>query len=62
MLGDFLLETNQPQKALEAFERSLIDSPNRLNGLAGAARAAELAGDRDKARTYYVAIAKLLQR
>jgi tetratricopeptide (TPR) repeat protein len=60
MLGEFLLETNQPQKALDAYERSLKDSPNRLNGLSGAARAAQLIGDREKARTYYVSIAKLL--
>ena len=61
MLGDFLLETNQPQKALDAYERSLKDSPNRLNGLSGAARAAQLAGDREKARAYYVQVAKLLE-
>jgi hypothetical protein len=60
MLGDFLLEVNQPRKALDAYERSLKDSPNRLNGLSGAARAAQLAGDREKARGYYVQVAKLL--
>ena len=62
MLGDFLLEMNRPQKALEAYERSLKDSPNRLNGLSGAARASQLAGDRDKARTYYLQVAKLIER
>ncbi len=61
MLGDLLLELNQPAKALEAYERSLQDSPNRLNGLSGAARAAQLAGDRAKARQYYVAVAKLFE-
>ncbi len=60
MLGEFLLETNQPQKALDAYERSLKDSPNRLNGLSGAARAAQLTGDREKARMYYISVAKLL--
>lgn len=59
MLGDLLLDLNQPVNALEAFERSLKDSPNRLNGLSGAARAAQLAGDRDKARSYYSQVAKL---
>ena len=59
MLGDLLLETNQPQKALDAYERSLKDSPNRLNGLSGAARAAQLSGHREKARDYYVPVAKL---
>jgi len=62
MLGEFLLEMNRPQKALEAYERLLKDSPNRLNGLSGAARAAQLAGDREKARSYYVQVAKLLER
>ena len=62
MLGELLLEMNQPQKALDAYERSLKDSPNRLNGLSGAARAAQLAGDREKARAYYVKVAKLLER
>lgn len=60
MLGDVLLETNQPQKALEAYARSLKDSPNRLNSLSGAAGAAQLIGDRDKARIYYANVAKLL--
>ena len=60
MLGDFLLASNKPQQALEAFERSLKDSPGRLNGLSGAARAAQLAGDREKARGYYMQVAKLL--
>ena len=60
MLGDFLLATNRPQPALEAFERSLKDSPGRLNGLSGAAHAAQLAGDREKARGYFVQIAKLI--
>jgi uncharacterized protein HemY len=31
-----------------------------LNGLSGAAHAAQLAGDREKARTYFVQVAKLL--
>ena len=60
ILGDLLLSSNQPDKALEAYERSLKDSPNRLNGLSGAARAAQLAGDRSKAHAYYVQVAKLL--
>jgi len=60
MLGDFLLETNQPLKALDAYERSLKDSPNRLNGVSGAARAAQLTGDREKARAYYDQVVRLL--
>ena len=53
MLGDLLLELSQPAEALREYERSLADSPNRFNGLSGAARAANLAGDRFKARRYY---------
>jgi tetratricopeptide (TPR) repeat protein len=59
MLGDLLLELKQPAKAIEAYERSLKDSPNRLNSLAGAARAADLLGDRAKERAYYAQLAKL---
>jgi tetratricopeptide (TPR) repeat protein len=58
MYGDLLLELNQPEKALEAYETALKDSPRRLNGLTGAARAAQLAGDRKKAGTYYAELAK----
>jgi pimeloyl-ACP methyl ester carboxylesterase len=36
-------------EALDAYERSLKDSPGRLNGLSGPAHAAQLAGDREKA-------------
>src|SRR5438477_9441541 len=61
MLGDLLLELNRSDKALEAYERSLKDSPNRLNGLSGAARAAELTGNRAKAHDYHVKVADLLQ-
>jgi tetratricopeptide (TPR) repeat protein len=59
MLGDLLLELNEPAKALEVYEHSLKDSPNRLNGLSGAARAAQLAGDRKKAAVYYMKLSKL---
>jgi hypothetical protein len=38
---------------LQEFEASNLKEPNRFNGLYGAARAAELAGDVAKARTYY---------
>ncbi|MCK7497832.1 MAG: hypothetical protein MZW92_49120 [Comamonadaceae bacterium] len=38
---------------MKEFEASHRVEPNRFKGLIGAARAAELAGDRTKARTYY---------
>ncbi|HUF92482.1 MAG TPA: hypothetical protein VMR23_08910, partial [Candidatus Limnocylindria bacterium] len=53
MLGDLLLEVGQPAKALTEFEASQQREPNRLHGLAGAAAAAEAAGDRARAKTYY---------
>ena len=61
LLGDMLIELNQPEQALREFEASLRNSPNRFNGLFGAARAAELSGDRRKARTYYANIATLCE-
>ena len=59
LLGDLLLELREPQQALKEFEASLLVSPNRFNGLYGAARAAELSGDRQKARTFYAQLTTL---
>jgi tetratricopeptide (TPR) repeat protein len=53
MLGDLLLELDQPAQALKEYETVLQDSPNRFNGLYGAARSAELSGDHKQARAYY---------
>ena len=59
LLGDMLIELNQPQQALQEFETSLRDSPNRFNGLFGAARAAELLGDKKTAGKYYAKLVAL---
>ncbi|HTO04878.1 MAG TPA: hypothetical protein VL069_14295 [Opitutus sp.] len=53
LLGELLLEADQPGAALTAFEGVLAASPNRLNSLYGAGRAAELAGETARARAYY---------
>src|SRR5262245_40894412 len=53
MLAELLMDLGQPAPALAEYEMSRRSDPNRFNGLAGAARAAELAGNRDKARAYY---------
>src|SRR5262249_40063249 len=53
LLGDMLLEMNQPAQAAREYEASLNRAPNRFKTLHGVARAAELAGDKDKARVYY---------
>jgi hypothetical protein len=52
LLGEMFLAVDEPHYALQAFEDSMQAEPNRFWGLYGAARAAELAGDRQKARTY----------
>jgi tetratricopeptide (TPR) repeat protein len=52
-LGELLLELKQPAAALREFETSLRSTPNRFNGLYGAARAAALAGDGKRAEGYY---------
>ena len=52
-LGDLMLDLNQASSALREFEVSLQSAPNRFNGLYGAARAAKLAGDQNRARSYY---------
>ena len=59
LLGEMLIELNQPQQALQEFAASLQDSPNRFNGLFGAARAAELMGDKKMAGEYYAKLATL---
>ncbi|MGH7276068.1 MAG: hypothetical protein ACREIY_03440 [Candidatus Rokuibacteriota bacterium] len=53
LLGEMLLDASAPAEALKEFEASMRVEPNRFKGLYGAARAAELSGDRAKARTYY---------
>ena len=58
-LGELLLELGRPAEALAEFEASLKRAPRRLAGLYGAARAARLAGDGAKARTYYSEIVEL---
>jgi hypothetical protein len=53
LLGEMLLGTNEPAKALKEFEVSLQAARNRYRGLYGAAKAAERSGDRERARSYY---------
>jgi tetratricopeptide (TPR) repeat protein len=53
LLGELLLQLGQPAAALAEHEASLKENPNRYRGLAGAARAAEAAGDRPKATAYF---------
>jgi hypothetical protein len=59
LLGDLLLELKRPAEALAAYEASATREPNRLRGIYGAAQAAALAGDRQKAKAYYARLAAL---
>jgi hypothetical protein len=57
LYGEMLLEHGKPAEALAAFEATLKKEPNRLGAYAGAAKAAQGAGDNGKARDYYQKIA-----
>ncbi len=57
LLGDLLLEIGHAHEALVEFDKSLKESPNRFNGLYGAAQAAVACGEAERARGYF---AKLL--
>jgi tetratricopeptide (TPR) repeat protein len=58
MLADMLLTLNRPTEALAEYESALKTDPNRFNGLAGAARAAEMAHQIEKANAYYAQLLK----
>jgi len=62
LLADMLLGMQQAVPALAEFEAYLRAHPNRFLALDGAARAAELAGDRAKAGQYSAQLLKLAER
>jgi hypothetical protein len=53
LLGDMLMQMNKPKDALVAYEKDLESHNNRFNGLYGAALAAELLKDLNRAYTFY---------
>ena len=53
LLGELLLEAGQPAAALKEFETALKQTPNRFRAFLGAARAADAAGNRQKASEYF---------
>jgi tetratricopeptide (TPR) repeat protein len=59
LLGDLLLEQQQPVQALIEYETSLQSTPNRLRGLYGAAKAAEGAKQPEKTAIYFRKLAEL---
>ena len=56
LLGDMLFEAGRPVDALREYETSQVREPHRLRGYAGAALAAEQAGDTAKAVRYHTRV------
>jgi Tfp pilus assembly protein PilF len=53
LLGEMLLQMNEPGKALEQFEATLRKEPRRFRSLYGAAHAAQLSGSGDVSQRYF---------
>lgn len=62
LLGDMLLATGRYSEAHDAYQGTLLREPGRARSIFGAARAAELAGDRAAASTGYREFLKLMSR
>ena len=62
LLGEMLLELKQPAEAMVEFEATLRTAPNRFNALSGAAGAAKLSGDGEKAKGYYAKLLAICSR
>jgi len=59
MLGDLLRTLDHPEEALKEYEASMKTTPNRFNGLYGAAKAAQATHDDEKARLYFGKVLEL---
>ena len=53
LLGEMLLELNEPAQALEQFEATLNKEPGRFRALYGAAHEAQLSGNRDASQQFF---------
>jgi tetratricopeptide (TPR) repeat protein len=53
LLGEMLLELSQPARALAQFEATLKVEPGRFRALYGAARSAQLSGNRQASQKYF---------
>ena len=62
LLGEMLLETQEPAQALQEFAATLQKEPGRFRALLGAARAAAQVGDHATATTYYARLLKTCER
>ncbi len=61
-LGEMLLLMDRPAEARREFEAAPETEPRRFRAVHGAARAAELAGDRDAARRHYARLLEIAPR
>ena len=59
MLADMLLELKRPADALAEYKTVLKNSPNRFDGILGAARSAQANGDTGGAQSYYAKLAQV---
>jgi tetratricopeptide (TPR) repeat protein len=59
MLADMLLELKRPADALAEYKTVLKNSPNRFDGLLGAARSAQAAGDSSGAQSFYAKLSEI---
>jgi hypothetical protein len=59
LLAEMLLQLDRPGEALVEFETTLKKEPNRFRAMYGAARAAEAAGQAQKASGYYASLLQL---
>jgi hypothetical protein len=62
LLGEMLLEINDPAEALVQFEASLKKEPGRFHALYGAARAAQLSGNHEASLKYFRELLKVCER
>jgi hypothetical protein len=62
LLGEMLLELNQPAEALEQFEATLQTEPQRFRALYLAAHAAQLSGNRATSQKYFRELLKSCTR
>ena len=62
LLADMLMELGAPSVALNEYEASMKNAPQRLRGYYGAAKAAEASGDKQKAAGYFSKLAQLTRK
>ncbi len=62
LLGEMMLQMNEPGQARKQFEATLTKEPGRFRALYGAAHAAQLSGDRDASQKYFLELLTVCSR